>query len=178
MAQDETVTDGIIITNNVEVTAQSGLSQTPQLNNAYLSRSASMRSHNISISSISDLESDSSIQTTSVDYLAEMQRPDITEIVEKQTAVATNHQSSDFIPTQIASIAIKDSTDITFGNKTHYHGPVTIKQFMLDRDKGGWASTSNGGVTNGGYANSSLSLDNAKGKNHILSRAPNCINTM
>lgn len=32
----------------------------------------------------------------------------------------------------IGSIAIQSSADITFGNKTFYRGPVTIKQFLLD----------------------------------------------
>lgn len=36
-------------------------------------------------------------------------------------------------------VAINNSTDIQFGNKTFYNGPVTIKQFLLD-DKHKWIS--------------------------------------
>lgn len=36
---------------------------------------------------------------------------------------------------QIGSIAVQNSTDITFGNKTFYQGPVTIKQFLLEKNQ-------------------------------------------
>lgn len=35
----------------------------------------------------------------------------------------------------IGSIAVQNSSDITFGNKTFYQGPVTIKQFVYDKSK-------------------------------------------
>lgn len=35
----------------------------------------------------------------------------------------------------IGSIAVQNSSDITFGNKTFYQGPVTIKQFVYDKTK-------------------------------------------
>lgn len=35
----------------------------------------------------------------------------------------------------IGSIAVQNSSDITFGNKTFYQGPVTIKQFMYDNQR-------------------------------------------
>lgn len=35
-------------------------------------------------------------------------------------------------PPKIGNIAVQNSSDITFGNKTFYQGPVTIKQFLLD----------------------------------------------
>lgn len=34
----------------------------------------------------------------------------------------------------IGSIAVQNSSDITFGNKTFYQGPVTIKQFVYDKN--------------------------------------------
>lgn len=39
----------------------------------------------------------------------------------------------------IGSIAVQNSSDITFGNKTFYQGPVTIKQFVYDKNK--WRET-------------------------------------
>lgn len=48
----------------------------------------------------------------------------------------------------IGSIAVQNSSDITFGNKTFYQGPVTIKQFLLDsNDK--WKLKDNGSVNDG-----------------------------
>lgn len=35
----------------------------------------------------------------------------------------------------IGSIALQNSTDITFGDKTFYQGPVTVKQFFLEKDQ-------------------------------------------
>lgn len=35
----------------------------------------------------------------------------------------------------IGSIAVQNSTDITIGDKTFYHGPVTVKQFFLENDQ-------------------------------------------
>lgn len=46
--------------------------------------------------------------------------------------------SNDATP-KIGSIAVQNSTDITFGNKTFYQGPVTIKQFVYDKNK--WRET-------------------------------------
>lgn len=39
----------------------------------------------------------------------------------------------------IGSIAVQNSSDITFGNKTFYQGPVTIKQFLYENKK--WRPT-------------------------------------
>lgn len=35
----------------------------------------------------------------------------------------------------IGSIALQNSSDITFGDKTFYQGPVTVKQFFLEKDR-------------------------------------------
>lgn len=43
---------------------------------------------------------------------------------------------------RIESIAIQNSSDIQFGNKTFYNGPVTIKQFLLDDKNKNWISRS------------------------------------
>lgn len=47
---------------------------------------------------------------------------------------------------RIESIAIQNSSDIQFGNKTFYNGPVTIKQFLLDDKNKKWISRSKGEV--------------------------------
>lgn len=39
---------------------------------------------------------------------------------------------------RIGTVAVQNSTDITFGNKTFYQGPVTIKQFLLDEKNSKW----------------------------------------
>lgn len=46
----------------------------------------------------------------------------------------------------IETVAIQNSSDIQFGNKTFYNGPVTIKQFLFDEKNSKWISRSNGGV--------------------------------
>lgn len=33
----------------------------------------------------------------------------------------------------ISSVALQNSTDITFGNKTLYNGPITVNQFGVER---------------------------------------------
>lgn len=48
----------------------------------------------------------------------------------------------------IETVAIQNSSDIQFGNKTFYNGPVTIKQFLFDEKNSKWISRSNGGVAN------------------------------
>lgn len=53
----------------------------------------------------------------------------------------------------IGSIAVQNSSDITFGNKTFYQGPVTIKQFVYDKNK--WRETDTNENDNHGYVNNS-----------------------
>lgn len=59
---------------------------------------------------------------------------------------------------RIDSIAIQNSSDIQFGNKTFYNGPVVIKQFMLDDRNKKWISRTEAeesrnknGVVNDGF---------------------------
>lgn len=44
----------------------------------------------------------------------------------------------------IGSIALQNSSDITFGDKTFYQGPVTVKQFFLEKDR--WRSNETTGT--------------------------------
>lgn len=60
--------------------------------------------------------------------------------------------------TRIESVAIQNSSDIQFGNKTFYNGPVTIKQFLLDDKHRKWISRTSeeiaqieNGVSNKGF---------------------------
>lgn len=50
-------------------------------------------------------------------------------------AIMLKHSSANNdIKPNIGSIAVQNSSDITFGNKTFYQGPVTIKQFVYDKN--------------------------------------------
>lgn len=57
----------------------------------------------------------------------------------------------------IGSIAVQNSSDITFGNKTYYQGPVTIKQFHLNGEK--WKSNGLNGVDNPNFSGGSYEKD-------------------
>lgn len=53
---------------------------------------------------------------------------------------------------RIGTVAVQNSTDIQFGNKTFFNGPVTIKQFMLDEKNNKWIRTSDeNGIANKGF---------------------------
>lgn len=55
----------------------------------------------------------------------------------------------------IGSIAVQNSSDITFGNKTFYQGPVTIKQFLLENNK--WRPRQ--GTDNAAYESGSADVE-------------------
>lgn len=65
----------------------------------------------------------------------------------------------------IGSIALQNSSDITFGDKTFYQGPVTVKQFFLEKDR--WRTMEGSGVVNGGasgYENGAFEPNEANEK--------------
>lgn len=62
---------------------------------------------------------------------------------------------------QIGSIAVQNSSDITFGNKTFYQGPVTIKQFLLEKNQ--WRSTDTG-TDNKSFEGSNVDIIKTNGK--------------
>lgn len=68
---------------------------------------------------------------------------------------------------QIGSIAVQNSSDITFGNKTFYQGPVTIKQFLLEKNQ--WRSTESG-VDNKGFQGSHRDVSADNGKLMVISK--------
>ncbi|XP_037906725.1 peptidoglycan-recognition protein LC isoform X2 [Hermetia illucens] len=59
---------------------------------------------------------------------------------------------------QIGSIAVQNSTDITFGDKTFYQGPVTIKQFLLENNK--WKPKDSNGNVNPAFDGSDTEKTN------------------
>lgn len=67
---------------------------------------------------------------------------------------------------QIGSIAVQNSSDITFGNKTFYQGPVTIKQFLLEKNQ--WRPTDSG-ADNKGFEASNRDVSASTGKSELYS---------
>ncbi|XP_004530826.1 peptidoglycan-recognition protein LC isoform X2 [Ceratitis capitata] len=62
---------------------------------------------------------------------------------------------------QIGSIALSNSTDVTFGDKHFYEGPVTIQQFLIDsREK--WKNGENGGNDNPAFSEDGKGFDSAE----------------
>lgn len=61
----------------------------------------------------------------------------------------------------IGSIAVQNSSDITFGDKTFYQGPVTIKQFLLENNQWRPRNTADGS-DNPAYVSSSADLTAGK----------------
>lgn len=70
---------------------------------------------------------------------------------------------------QIGSIAVQNSTDITFGNKTFYQGPVTIKQFLLEKNQ--WRQTESGVDNRGFEASNRDNAANGKSKSRSMSNS-------
>lgn len=169
MAQEDTLeTDGSCVTyNNTEFYPQQTLDAVKVCNSAprtpvpdthqqvALVRTPSNRT---STSSISD-SNETALELDSDEE--DLRRPDFPSEIIKQMngsvpspTIEVNGMPPCAIPT-IQSIAIKNSTDVTFGNKTHYHGPVTIKQFLVDKGK---LSLVDEGLINGAFDKSRDSL--------------------
>lgn len=84
--------------------------------------------------------------------------------VSQPGVLSGNVNSSGDAKPNIGSIAVQNSSDITFGNKTFYQGPVTIKQFLYEHNK--WRpSSSPGGNDNPGFdSTSDANLNQNEGK--------------
>lgn len=122
----------------------------------------SVRSNHISIRSLDDDDSVSSSIADSDSDLDDIPTADyIVQSIRAASATADNNRyqpGSSLTPAQgvvvikqsptelvqtrenpvkpnIASIAVQNSSDITFGDKTFYQGPVTIKQFLLENNQ-------------------------------------------
>lgn len=127
----------------------------------------SSNSNNVTIESLSDDDDDSSIAESDSDLdeipksasdfirnqmiCASNQGPSHGNgvIVINECKSAENDNSS--VKPNIGSIAVQNSSDITFGNKTFYQGPVTIKQFLLEKNQ--WRPTEEG-TENKGFESS------------------------
>ncbi|XP_017136658.1 peptidoglycan-recognition protein LC isoform X1 [Drosophila miranda] len=69
------------------------------------------------------------------------------QLLNGSLALATPTQTGPNSPQGIGSIALTNSTDVTFGDKHFYEGPVTIQQFLIDnRDKWKPGDCADGGV--------------------------------
>lgn len=125
----------------------------------------SVGSNNISIVTLDDDEDDSSVidSDSDVDNVINCNENDYRSasgvvLVSKNLDPPNFCQSSTLCANNdakpnIGSIAVQNSSDITFGNKTFYQGPVTIKQFVYDKNK--WKETEPPESDNLGYENSS-----------------------
>lgn len=91
-------------------------------------------------------------------------RPSSTSAEEGNVIVVNNADSASNGP----RIAIQNSSDIQFGNKTFYNGPVVIKQFLLDDKQNKWISRRSSseeskienGVINDGFSSKTLIINN------------------
>lgn len=99
----------------------------------------------------SDSDSDIDVVINRIDHID--QSISALELLDKNLNIP-NYATNDTKPS-ISSVAVQNSTDITFGNKTFYNGPVTIKQFIFDKTK--WKKTDPSEFNNSGYASSSSS---------------------
>lgn len=131
------------------------------------SLSNSLHSKNVPILTLGENGDDSSIVDSDEDCEDE-RSPSGMRATDPKAKVLTNDGSSgvpDVIHSHeheapklnIGSIALQNSTGITFGNKTFYQGPVTIKQFLYDNNK--WKPTVQGNVNPAFASGSTTNLD-------------------
>lgn len=129
-------------TNSVENTTNHfcAHSSSTVLSNSNQRNSSSVNSLEDGDSSIaeSDSDCDENIITNCEQndkYILERRANSVSVLKDVQPTIVVANQ-------RLGSVAIQNSADITFGNKTFYHGPVTIKQFLLD-DHTEWHQTGN-----------------------------------
>lgn len=127
-------------------------------------------SNNISIVTLDEYDDDSSVVDSDSDFeeipnqkIDRITSPSGIVLVNKNIEPSNLCQSSVLCgnsdaKSHIGSIAVQNSSDITFGNKTFYQGPVTIKQFVYDKNK--WKENETHAKDNLGFVNgSSENLD-------------------
>lgn len=166
------ITDRNININETIILTESAESEIKQnLENEAKSSPLSTKSNHISIVSLQD-DCDSSIASDS-DYDIEDYNISSTSneriengagVITTGAIVVSQNIEKDVTKPQIGSIAVQNSSDITFGNKTFYQGPVTIKQFLLDHNK--WKPNENG-HENSGYTNSGETINADSGVYYI-----------
>lgn len=111
----------------------------------------SIKSQNISITTLDDNDETSSVAESDLEYdavISDDEDDGQQHIIQRdgQEVVLVNSHSDSgdqsvlaatsnaALRPNIGSIAVQNSSDITFGNKTFYQGPVTIKQFISDNN--------------------------------------------
>ncbi|EDX09819.1 GD14166 [Drosophila simulans] len=89
------------------------------------------------------------------------------QILNGSLAVATPTSPAGGATQGIGSIALTNSTDVTFGDKHFYEGPVTIQQFLIDnRDKWKPGEGPAGGQDNPAYNGGPSTNGSAPGSKH------------
>lgn len=178
MAQESILeTDnGIIITNNVELSTVGSLSgnSKPQCDVVDIQTNTNTRRHNISISSIDSNASSSPNTSGSESDTDDDTKPDCTVIQNLANEYLANYSTDqdgvlpmpmDNSPAHnIASMTIKNSTNVRVGNTQEFHAPVTIQQFMVDEDRKRWTEVKNG-IVNDGFVQSFNDATVATGDN-------------
>ncbi|XP_055701349.1 peptidoglycan-recognition protein SA-like isoform X2 [Phlebotomus papatasi] len=147
--------------------------QDPQKGILTTDDASSTKSNNISIESLPEDDDASSIMSDSSDeYRESAEKPELGNRARSYAIGAMNQvnrigtngvlviddqqqvQNSPDRPPKIETVAVSNSSDITFGNKTFINGPVTIKQFIKESQP----QTPNG-RDNPGYDGSNRSLN-------------------
>ncbi|XP_032575791.1 peptidoglycan-recognition protein LC isoform X1 [Drosophila sechellia] len=89
------------------------------------------------------------------------------QILNGSLAVATPTSPAGGATQGIGSIALTNSTDVTFGDKHFYEGPVTIQQFLIDnRDKWKPGEGPAGGQDNPAFNGGTSTNGSAPGSKH------------
>lgn len=147
--------------------------QDPQKGILTTDDASSTKSNNISIESLPEDDDASSIMSDSSDeYRESTEKPELGNRARSYAIGAMNQvnrigtngvlviddqqqvQNNPDRPPKIETVAVSNSSDITFGNKTFINGPVTIKQFIKESQP----QTPNG-RDNPGYNGSNRSLN-------------------
>lgn len=123
--------------------------------NSQVSMDGSIFSNNISIRTLEEnecnssvVESDTDDETFNPSQIQRCSNSDNNEIIivdnsfETNDDAITNFNVNNDSKVNIGSIAVQNSSEITFGHKTYYQGPVTVKQFLYDKEK--WRKVKNG----------------------------------
>ncbi|XP_043861877.1 peptidoglycan-recognition protein LC [Drosophila santomea] len=89
------------------------------------------------------------------------------QILNGNLALATPTSAAGGATQGIGSIALTNSTDVTFGDKHFYEGPVTIQQFLIDnRDKWKPGEGPAGGQDNPAFNGAATTNGSATGSKH------------
>lgn len=147
-----------------ELNAKNNNLEVLSFNNQYKNQLSAIviREEDCDSSSI-DSDSDDAKKSNNLDLKKKLNAQNSREIILINEPQSIGNMESN--SSNIGSIAVQNSSDITFGNKTFYQGPVTIKQqFLLDHN---WKETGN---HNEAYtqSNSNISTTNKDSGGYII----------